>query len=216
MKIKLVGTGRMGTLLYSMYTDAIVEWVDAASELDDALSCDAIVDFSHPDNLPDLLDAALKASIPLILATTGYTQLQKKMIAAAAQRIAICPEANFSSGIMQMKRMLRLVAKDYEEAIVTEVHHVHKKDRPSGTALQLQEVLLQENPDMKVRIRSVRMKEICGIHSVQLQSGDERIVLTHVAETRIPFAAGAYHAAEKIIGKAPGIYSFGDLSNDER
>jgi 4-hydroxy-tetrahydrodipicolinate reductase len=107
-----------------------------------------------------------------------------------------------------LKPGARARAHDYSGHI-TEIHHIHKKDAPSGTAMSLQKIL-EEAAGERVEITSEREGELTGIHTLELNSAGDRLVLTHEAKSRRTFAEGAVVAAEWIIGKA-GFYDFKDI-----
>ena len=178
------------------------------SQLPELGSCDVAIDFTSPEATRHHLEAALRAKKPLVIGTTGHSPEQKNTIEKAAATIPILYSPNFSFGIalcleaaMQMgKRLFGTCKID-----IYETHHIHKKDRPSGTALAFAKAV--GNGD----IHSVRSGEVVGEHTVVFECGHERIELKHTAHSRDAFAHGALMGAKFLVKQAPGLYSLKDL-----
>jgi 4-hydroxy-tetrahydrodipicolinate reductase len=120
--------------------------------------------------------------------------------------------ANFSYGVNLFFQIVRTAAPALSHGYaghITERHHIHKKDAPSGTAVALQRVV-NEASGVRPEITSEREGDVAGIHTLELSSGGDRIVLTHEAKSRRPFAEGAVLAAEWIVGKK-GFFDFKDI-----
>ena len=146
--------------------------------------------------------------IAAVIGTTGFSDKEKALIKAHAKKIPIVMSPNMSRGVNLMLRLVHeasRILKGYEIDI-TEVHHIHKKDAPSGTALAL-----AEQVPHKVEIKSVREGEVVGEHTVAFATGGERLELKHTAHSRDAFAAGALDAAVWAAGKKPGLYSMKDV-----
>lgn len=141
MKICVVGYGAMGKLVSSMAKEelACVVAKESPYQTLEAAPCpfDIIVDFSHPDNLEMIRTYALKHSIPVLFATTGYTDRQLEQIEELSKSVPVLRSANFSLGVILLNRLLKQIVpllKDDFDIEVTEAHHHYKVDAPSGTA----------------------------------------------------------------------------------
>ena len=193
---------------------------------------DALIDFSSPAALPALLELGLERHIPLVLATTGYSQEDLVCINQAAARIPIFRSANMSLGVNVLLDLVRRAAGvlggAYDIEIV-ERHHNKKVDAPSGTALMLADAAAQALPyepqyiydrqsvrrprgREEIGISSLRGGGIVGDHEVVFAGRDEVIELRHSAMSREVFASGAVKAARFLAAAAaPGLYSMADL-----
>ena len=193
---------------------------------------DAVIDFSSPAALPALLDFCTARRVPVVLATTGYSQEQLAAIDRAAERIPVFRSANMSLGVNVLLALVRqataALGGDYDIEIV-EKHHNKKVDAPSGTALMLADAAasaLPCQPDYvydrhsvrrarakeEIGICSVRGGGIVGDHDVLFAGENEVITLSHSAMSREVFASGAIRAARFLSGVAsPGLYSMTDL-----
>ena len=171
--------------------------------------CDVILDFSSPNALDNILKAASIYSKPLVIGTTGYTTDQLQQIKEKAQSIPILMGSNFSIGIAICK-LLASTATEYTpetfNTIIEETHHIHKKDKPSGTALALKTALKTETP-----IISHRKGSVVGKHKIIFSSSEETFEISHEAHTRDVFAKGAILCAKYLYNqKKPGLYSIED------
>lgn len=212
IKIVVKGaSGRMGTLILARARDdkdfALVESVDSA---------DVLIDFSHPDaTLPNLEEAA-RAKKAAVVGTTGHTVEQRRSIERLSTKLPFVLSPNMSTGANLAFSLLgeaaRVLGKGFEVRM-TEVHHIHKKDKPSGTALKMAEVIagpLGIDP-ATIPIQSIRKGEVVGDHTVLFDSASETLEITHRALSRDTFALGALRAAQWIVGKPAGIYSMADV-----
>jgi len=192
---------------------------------------DVVIDFSSPDALSGLLQFSKERNIPIVLATTGYSEEQLKEIEAAAENTAIFKSANMSLGINVLKRLVQAAAKMLGNGFdceIIETHHNKKKDAPSGTALLLYDALNEayESPrslvtgrqgadctrqKKEIGIHALRGGTVPGIHEVGFYGTNEVITLSHSAQSREIFAQGAIRAAMFMKGKAPGLYDMEDL-----
>ena len=191
---------------------------------------EAIIDFSSPEALEDLLAYALKNRVPCVLCSTGYTDGQIAMIDAASKDIPIFRSANMSVGIAVLRKLAamasRMLGEDYDVEIV-ETHHRQKADAPSGTAIMLYDEIRNEY-DMQrsarygrsgmgkrerteIGIHSLRGGTVAGEHAVCYFGPKERIELRHSAEDRSVFAAGSLRAARFLMKQDPGLYTMDDM-----
>ncbi|HEX8553992.1 MAG TPA: 4-hydroxy-tetrahydrodipicolinate reductase [Sphingomonas sp.] len=230
-------TGRMGRAI----RDAIDEQgaiqdgaVDAGGDpAAVAASADVLVDFSVASALESHLRAARAAKTPILVGTTGLSVAHHAAIDAAATEIAVLQTGNTSLGVTLLSLLVREAAArlgpDWDIEIV-EMHHRHKVDAPSGTALLLGEAaamargttlgevrvdgragLTGARTDGTIGFASLRGGSVIGDHSVVFASEGERIELNHLGQDRSIFAKGAVRAALWLAGRAPGRYRMGDV-----
>ncbi len=193
---------------------------------------DAVIDFSHPSALEPLLDFCVERKLPVVLATTGYSEEQLALIDRTAQSIPVFRSANMSLGVNVLVDLVRraaaLLGADYDVEIV-ERHHRRKLDAPSGTALMLADAAAQGLPydpecvfdrhsvrkardGREIGISSVRGGTIVGDHTVIFAGRDEVIEISHHAASREIFASGAVQAAKFLATvNKPGLYSMADV-----
>ena len=218
--------GRMGRAIVSAAAD------DAAIEIVE-LNADVLIDFSAPAALQANLAQARSGGVPLLIGTTGLDAGADVEIAEAARDIAILRAANTSLGIALMcdlvERAARVLGAGWDIEIV-EMHHRLKADAPSGTALALGEAAAAgrgidlttsaergrngtnlTRTEGDIGFASLRGGTVAGDHDVIFAGPDERLILSHRAETRAVFARGAIAAARFLKGKPPGLYSMADV-----
>ena len=192
---------------------------------------DVIIDFSNPVLLDELLDYTKKTSTPLVIATTGYSDEQKKKIEDASKDSPIFFTYNMSVGINLLanlaKKATEVLGEDFDIEIV-EKHHNQKIDAPSGTALMLADAICEVTPQpMKyeydrhskrekrtrneIGLHAVRGGTIVGEHEIIFAGRDEIITLSHSARSKEIFAVGAVNAAMYMNGKGPGLYQMSDV-----
>jgi 4-hydroxy-tetrahydrodipicolinate reductase len=200
-----------------------------------ARSSDVLIDFTTPEALQANLDAAVAAGTPILIGTTGLTEVQHQVIAAASTRVAILQTANTSLGVNVLRALVaqaaRLLGPDWDAEIV-EMHHRHKLDTPSGTALLLGASVnagrgasgptelnrfdrMQAGPHDReeggVYYASLRGGSVAGDHMVIFAGEGERIELGHRADSRAIFARGALRGALWLASKAAGRYTMNDV-----
>ncbi|MCD8254476.1 MAG: 4-hydroxy-tetrahydrodipicolinate reductase [Oscillospiraceae bacterium] len=189
---------------------------------------DCIVDFSHHAATADVCGTAARLGLPLVEATTGQTEEEKRLIEQTAKLVPVFFSGNMSVGIALLMRLARETAKCFPDADIeiVEAHHNRKIDVPSGTALMLAESVREARPNAEmvvgrhengkraaneVGIHSLRMGNIVGMHEVIVNAGSQSITLKHEAYDRALFADGALAAAEFIAGKSAGLYGMADM-----
>lgn len=215
LKIGVLGArGRMGT--------EIMKLIDGEKSLSMAADepgkkVDVWIDFSSPEGLDALLDEAVRKGIPVVSGTTGLDGKLKKKMKKASEKIPILWSSNMSFGVAVFREALRALAPlaDFDFQI-EEVHHRRKKDRPSGTALTLQETLEETIGRKCPEPLSIRGGGVFGIHKVWAMSEEEILTFEHQALNRAVFARGAVRAATWIVGRGPGLYAMSDLFADGR
>lgn len=214
--------------------ESAAEGLRYSADLDAALAaCDVLLDFSRPSGTAAALSQCLAAGRPLVTGVTGLEQPLRRELAQAARRIAVLAAPNMSLGVnLLLFLVARAAAKlgaDFDVEIL-DVHHRHKRDAPSGTALALGEavaaargVRLEEvavfdraagrnaRRPGSIGFSALRAGEVVGEHSVLFAGAAERLELKHCAESRAAFARGALAAARWIADRPPGSYSMLDV-----
>lgn len=198
----------------------IVCTIDAGEEAkfhsDAFRTADVAIEFTQPDVAVDNYRRAWAEGVPVVSGTTGWTARMDEVKAdldAALGRLFWA--SNFSLGVnivMEINRQLAAMMRRYEgyKVDMTEIHHVEKKDAPSGTAIVLADQI-EENYGQRPDIESVREGRVPGIHEVRYTSDVDIITLRHEAKSRDGLALGAVLAAEFLVHQAPGFYSMNDL-----
>jgi 4-hydroxy-tetrahydrodipicolinate reductase len=193
---------------------------------------DVLVDFSAPAALRESLDRAVTAGIPVLIGTTGLDDGHEALIADAARIVPVLRAPNTSLGIALLtelvERAARFLGPDVWDAEIVEIHHAKKVDAPSGTALHLG-TAIERGRDMDAKeelgrcgsdarreigsigYASVRGGTVAGDHDVLFLGPEERLILSHRAESRSIFARGAIAGAKFLVGKPAGLYSMRDV-----
>lgn len=195
------------------------------------IAVDVIIDFSNPDALGNLLEYAVSKKIPAVIATTGLSQAQVKLLESVSGKIPVFFSANMSLGVNLLIDLVKKAAKILENNFdieIVEKHHNLKIDAPSGTALaiadainsaleQKQEYIYDRHSRRKKRsnreigIHAIRGGTIVGDHSIIFAGEDEIIELNHTAMSKNIFGVGALRAAKFLYNKNPGLYNMKDL-----
>lgn len=235
MKIAIVGAaGRMGRKLCELAAGLqleVVSKVDVAPGYEPmwGAEVEGVIDFSYHAGVPAFVSKAAAAGIPYVIGTTGITPEEQKVIDEAAKKIPIVQSGNYSLGINLLMELVRKAATILDESYdveVVEMHHRHKKDAPSGTALMLAKSAAQgrgvafdraaifgregdigERPVGEIALHALRGGSVVGDHTVMFAGELERVELTHKAQDRAAFAAGALKALVWAKGRASGIYT---------
>jgi 4-hydroxy-tetrahydrodipicolinate reductase len=196
---------------------------------------DVIIDFTVPNCTLDILKIASKLKKRVVIGTTGFTQKEEVLIEKFSKNIPILKAGNMSLGVNLLMYLTEIASKSLNDEYLSkvfEVHHKHKKDYPSGTALMLGKGIADgKNKNFynlmgkkflnkksfpygkKINFNSIRKSEIIGEHEVTFSSGKEIIKLNHEAFDRTLYSDGALTAAKWLISKKPGLYSMRDLLN---
>ena len=196
---------------------------------------DIIIDFTIPKCTIEVLKIASKLKKRVVIGTTGFTQKEDKIIKNYSKKIPILKAGNMSLGVNLLMYLTEIASKSLGDNYLSkifEIHHKHKKDYPSGTALMLGKGIADgKNKDLfnlvgkkflnkknfpygkKINFNSIRKGEIIGEHEVKFSSGKEIITLNHEAFDRRLYSDGALTAAKWLMKKKPGLYSMRDLLN---
>ncbi len=235
-KIGIIGSkGRMGQAIAAAITAAELELVGGADLGDDAptlaalaAACDVMIDFSSPKALEANLQACIDAKKPIVIGTTGLEERHHYLIDDAAADIPVLQTGNTSLGVNMLAALVQEAARrlgDDWDIEISEMHHRHKVDAPSGTALLLGEaaaagrnIVLADNSERgrdgitgarargAIGFASLRGGSVVGDHSVLFASDGESITLSHRAEERSIFAKGAVKAAVWLTAQSKGRY----------
>lgn len=177
---------------------------------------DVLIDFTAPAGVVEHLDYCLQHNIAMVIGVTGFTEEQFKLVEQTATQIPVVLSANMSIGVNLCYKLLAHASKMFDntwDVKISDVHHQHKKDSPSGTAKHMARVIAAERgiDISSIEITSERRGEVVGEHAVTFTSATESITINHIANTRDIFAIGALNAARWIYGKKPGFYTMNDV-----
>lgn len=232
MKIALLGYGRMGKTIEKFAQERnheIVFILDKNEEKGSLAEAEVAINFSVPEAAVKNIKLALGKKIPVICGTTGWLDFYDEVTSFCnINKTAFLYASNFSIGVNLFFKINELAARlmkphseEYKPSI-QEIHHIHKLDAPSGTAITIAESLvdtghfstweLNGTTDKKLNIESVREGEVPGTHSITYHSQVDEISLKHEAFSRDGFALGAVIAAEWILNKK-GVFSMQDVLN---
>lgn len=247
MKLAILGgAGRMGRMLIDCAKDMQIPVV-AVTEIPGSAwigqpatdgvvfqdtwptNADAVIDFTFHTCVKDNLANAVACGQTYVLGTTGLTDEELTAVDAAAKQIPLCFAPNFSLGVNLLLELVRRAASVLDtsyDAEIVEMHHRHKKDAPSGTALGLAQALAKgrgvnldevanygrhgivgERPAGEIGIHALRGGSVVGDHTVMFAADEERVEITHKAVSRAAFAKGALKAAQWLEGRTPGLYN---------
>tara|TARA_B100000963_G_scaffold341281_1_gene340777 strand:+ start:381 stop:1157 length:777 start_codon:yes stop_codon:yes gene_type:complete len=194
-----------------------------------------IIDFTVPKCTLEILRIAVKLKKKVVVGTTGFTKKQEKIIKNYSKKIPILKAGNMSLGVNLLMYLTEIASKSLGEEFLSkvyEVHHKHKKDYPSGTALMLGKgIAVGKNKNFysligkkylnkksfpyskKINFNSLRKGEVIGEHEVMFSSGKEIVKLNHKSYDRALYSEGALTAAIWLMNKKPGLYSMRNLLN---
>ena len=192
-----------------------------------------LIDFTRPEGTLAHLALCRELGINAVVGTTGFDTAQKALIAEHARHIAIVMAPNMSVGVNVVMKLLEVAARSLDEGFdieIIEAHHRHKVDAPSGTALQMGEVVAAalgrdlascavrsrdgitgERDPSSIGFASVRGGDIVGDHTVLFAGTGERIEITHRSSSRSTYAQGSLRAARFLAGRASGLYGMQDV-----
>lgn len=193
--------------------------------------CDVVVDFSLPQACEMLLEQAMQTPKPLVIGTTGLNSHQLNLLKQASDMMPVLYATNMSLGVALLNKLVYQAAKTLEgfDIEIVEMHHRHKKDAPSGTALTLSESAaagrgvdiekvrvsgrdgnIGERSGDEIAVMALRGGDIVGRHTVGFYNDGEFVELNHTATSRNTFSKGALRAAGWLVGKDAGLYSISD------
>jgi len=210
MRLLLIGHGRMGRLIetlapeYGFQIAGVIARENAARTWPDA---DVAIDFSIAEAVPATFEQLAPRGTPLVIGTTGWQDRERDMRDAAARHgLGVVAAPNFAIGVNLFLALVEragalMAGQTAFGPWIHELHHVAKKDAPSGTALGMERALRQGGYTRDVPIASTRAGMIPGTHTLGFDAASETITLTHAARDRAAFARGALEAARWIQGR---------------
>lgn len=244
MRLALFGYGKMGRAIEQVASQrghSVPLKVTSANAGASPKGCDVAIEFSRPDQVLKNIKLCLEAGVPIVVGTTGwYDHLNEVQAMVQANRGSLLWASNFSIGVNLFFRVNRYLASLMDgqpgyDVHIDEVHHIHKLDAPSGTAITLakdidlrsrryagwvlkaqgqaqgqEQEQGQAQESKAVPISSERTGEVPGKHSVTWASAEDRITITHDAFGRQGFAKGAVVAAEWLVGRR-GVFTMDDV-----
>jgi 4-hydroxy-tetrahydrodipicolinate reductase len=237
LKIALIGYGKMGKAIETLALEAghtiVGKYTSQPFSAEDLKKADVAIEFTNPHVAVDNIKKCFEAGVPVVVGSTGwYSDFEEIKELSEKSKVSLFYATNFSLGVNIFfelnKTLARLMnpQKVYEPKML-EIHHLQKKDAPSGTAITLAEGIL-ENLDRKkswvhresqniaeidafaLQIDSLREGEVPGTHTITYTSQVDEIIITHQAFNRTGFASGALKAAEWLVDKK-GIFTMKDL-----
>ncbi len=219
MKYAVVGTGKTGgVILESLPAEDVIAVFNEESPVTEPKlkKADVGIVFVPGNSMNYLMPLLLDSCVPMVIGTTGYewpTDLDAKL---QERNVAWIIGMNFSIGLNVMRHFSRRIKNAMNtlkpgqlQMGITETHHIHKVDAPSGTAIKLADYL--DFP--KENIKAIREGEVIGIHAVDYSWPNDRILLTHEAFNRTIYAEGVKLACERIKGLPPGLHTFEKLAD---
>jgi len=232
-------SGRMGLTIMQAVEEnpdaALASTHDAGEDLAAAMApADTVIDFTIHSFTKEVLAEALKTNTRLVIGTTGHSDEERAAIVEASKSLPIVFAPNYSIGVNTLfwltRKAAQILKQDRFDIEVTEMHHRHKIDAPSGTARRLLEILNEETgtsyeDDIKhgrvgltgartqreIGMHTLRGGDVVGDHTVMFAADGERVELTHKASSRMTFAAGAVQAAVWLTDKPAGLYDMQDV-----
>lgn len=233
MHVLIVGRGHMGDVLNTElaengHTNTITRDLTDITQS----NFDVIIDFSHPDNL-NRIDKFSKANnLPVVIATTGYTDIQLALIDDMSKSIPVLYSANYSLGVILMNKLVKQATQALYESFdieIIEKHHKHKIDSPSGTAKMLSDNISSALPEKyeykygregfarrkqkEIGMHSIRGGSFSGEHQVIFAGEEEVFSITHEANSKKIFAKGAILGAKWIVKQPKGRYTMENVLN---
>ena len=228
MKIALIGYGAMGQLVAKLAKEQgheiglTLTSRDAGRSNDELANemslCDVAIDFSLPAAVPDNIALCMHAGVPLVEGTTGWQVNRDELLPLVEDADGgVVYGANFSVGAQVFFRIAAVAADFFQnlesyDVYIEEAHHKRKRDAPSGTAIQLGEIVA-DHLGREVPISSTRAGHIPGTHRVGFDSRADHLTLEHAARSREGFAEGALMAARWIIDRK-GVYEFTEVFDE--
>ena len=235
MRIALVGYGKMGKAIEEIALQRghiISAKIDSSNAQDwnniNIENTDVAIEFSLPQSVFENIEKCFEKRIPIIVGTTGWYQHMETIKARViAENHSFLYASNFSIGVnlfFKLNQWLSRLMSAYPQYLpsITETHHIHKLDAPSGTAITLANDIIandarfsvwkldSQNPKTELNISAIRVNEVPGTHIVEYTSENDDIEIKHTARSRKGFAFGAVIAAEWLVGKY-GFYSMADV-----
>jgi len=225
MKLSIIGYGKMGKAIECLapqygFSDFVIidneeDWIDKHLAIQD---CDVAIEFSTPQTVVSNLSKCFELGIPVVSGTTGWKEQKEKLLASWQDKsISFVYGSNFSVGANLFFKLNEWLAQQMKWQLqyavsIEETHHIHKKDAPSGTALTIEQVILNQFDDRTpIPITSHREGDVVGEHLVSYESVEDIIQIKHNALSREAFAHGALKAAAWLCKNPAGVYDFAEI-----
>ncbi|MDA8526599.1 4-hydroxy-tetrahydrodipicolinate reductase [Gammaproteobacteria bacterium] len=209
----------MGQAMQAQCKQFDITAFDFQAKAKDLNHVSAVIDFSSPAGFISCINFCIEHQLPLISGTTGLTKEHLSLISTAKKSIPILIASNMSLGIANLKYSIEeylLSINISTKCRITEIHHIKKKDSPSGTALEISRFLENMSVskiDGPIEIQSHRIGNVFGMHRIEFTNADGTSTFQHIANSRNIFAKGALQAARWIDSRENGEYSFADFLN---
>lgn len=233
MNILIIGYGKMGKMIYQLAKERghnIVGIIDVNDTFESVKTkkIDVAIEFTTPQSAFNNIKTCIQNNIPIVVGTTGwYEKFDEVKLLINKYNGSLMYATNFAVGVYLFRQLNIFLAKQMRDFTnytpsVTEIHHIHKLDAPSGTAITLAEELIKENShfsswklnevanDKELKITSIRQGEEFGTHIITYESEEDIIEIKHKAKSRRGLALGAVMGAEFLFDKK-GIYSLEDM-----
>ncbi len=209
----LIGfSGKMGEEISKLFSEngyvCVLKVNTTTKQLLDDKNIDVLIDFSSPNALLNSIELSRKFKSPLIVGTTGLNDSQISLLKNLSNSVPVVQSYNFSTGIQLLLKVVEFIKRytNNWSAEIVEMHHIFKKDKPSGTALMLREKVGDD-----VQISSLRIGGVPGDHKVIFGNLGEVLEISHRAISRRAFAEGVLKAVQFVREKSSGFYSYSDV-----
>jgi 4-hydroxy-tetrahydrodipicolinate reductase len=216
MKYGIIGySGRMGQAIEELFSEAGHELVYQKDENGEKEieKPEVIIDFSLKEAFADTVRVIEEKEVPLVIGTTGLDENDFAELDKLAEKVPVIQSFNFSIGINILSELIKKVNQYVDQdwdIEISETHHRFKKDKPSGTAIMLGDLL-----DREVEMHSKRLGSEFGEHEIDFASTGEVLTLKHRAYSREAFTRGVLMSAEAILDLDPGFYTFSQILSDQ-
>ncbi|HTB12913.1 MAG TPA: dihydrodipicolinate reductase C-terminal domain-containing protein [Bryobacteraceae bacterium] len=219
MKLAIIGYGKMGRMIETLapeYGFSVHARVDVQDDLKSAAGSDVAIEFSMPEAAVANIEKLAALGVPVVVGTTGWlAEMDRVRAAVEASAIGLVWSPNFSIGVNVFSRLVQEAAKLLADepqygAWAWEIHHITKKDAPSGTLIKLVSDMKKAGFERAIDVGSNRAGAHPGTHEVGFDSAADTITLRHSARSREGFARGALKAAQWVVGKK-GVFEFGEV-----
>lgn len=207
-------SGKMGSSLKQVISKT--KGISIVSSLVDS---DVVIDFSRPESTIEILSQCEHNKLPIVIGTTGFNKEQIEKIKGASSNIPVLLSYNMSMGIYNLKKSIDAFLEQNNnelDCIILDIHHKDKIDSPSGTAIELKELIQNHSNSELIRsisIESERTSDVFGIHKIRFFNQDNDEYFKHEALSRNIFSEGAVYLAQSISDKPAGMYSLKDFFN---
>jgi len=193
-----------------------IEGIQANSDNNLIKGSNVLIEFTSPEATIENLKACLKHNVKMVIGTTGFNEQQEAEIRNAAKTIPIVFASNMSMGVNVLFKLIETASQKLPgltDIFIGETHHIHKKDKPSGTAKTMQKIA-QDACDQKARFDEKNVKregEVIGYHEITFETEFDTLKIIHNAKDRAMFAKGALEAAKFLTNKKNGLYTMYDV-----